>query len=74
MQQNYKYKKNIKIKSINILVIIQHVDNKAFIKLFLEAGTWSDTIMCGCEQFEVVEVDNGDNFSHLGRFYLKRFA
>ena len=52
-------------------VIIQHVDNKAFIKPFLEAGTWSDAIMCGCEQFEVVEVDYGDNFSHLERFYQK---
>jgi len=32
---------------------------------FLEAGTWSDAIICGCEQFPVAEVDNGDNFSHL---------
>jgi len=29
IQQNYKYKK---IKSITILIIIQRVDNKAFIK------------------------------------------
>ena len=36
---------------------------------FLEAGTWSDALICGSEQFEVVEVDNGDNFSHLERFY-----
>jgi len=35
---------------------------------FLEAETWSDAVICGCEQFSVVEVDNGDNFSHLERF------
>ena len=32
---------------------------------FLEAGTWFDAVICGCEQFELVEVDNGDNFFHL---------
>ena len=39
---------------------------------FLEAVTWSDAVICGCEQFEVVEVDDGDNFSHLERFYQKK--
>ena len=39
---------------------------------FLEAGTWSDAVICGCEQFEKVEVDNGDHFSHLERFYPKK--
>ena len=39
---------------------------------FLEAETWSDAVICGCEQFNVVEVDNGDNFSHLERFYQEK--
>jgi len=41
---------------------------------FLEAGTWSDAVICGCEQFEVVEVDNGDRFSHLERFYQEKIC
>ena len=41
---------------------------------FLEAETWSDAVICDCEQSEVVEVDNGDNFSHLERFYQKKIC
>jgi len=40
----------------------------------LESGTWSDAVVGGCEQFEVVEVDNGDNFSHLERFSKKKIC